>query len=132
MRLSLDGPVEKRPILTIEDRGTGMNEEIIRRYFLQVGRSYYESNEFRERFKFAPTSRFGIGFLSVFAVSKDITVDTARRDEATGAVKGIRLRLREPRNYLLTEPWVPFAERAGDRTGTRIRIVLDGWPVQGH
>lgn len=127
--LSLDGPIEKRPVLTIEDRGTGMNEEIIRRYFLQVGRSYYRSNEFRERFKFAPTSRFGIGFLSVFAVSKDITVDTARRDDATGAVKGIRLRLREPRNYLLTEPWAPFVERTGDRTGTRIRVVLDEWSV---
>lgn len=129
--LSSDGPTENRPVLTIEDRGTGMNEEIIRRYFLQVGRSYYQTNEFRERYKFAPASRFGIGFLSVFAVSKDITVDTARKDADTGKITGIRLRLREPRNYLLTEPWVPFEARTtGSKTGTRIRVVLNDWPSE--
>jgi molecular chaperone HtpG len=131
VKLSPDGPTEKRQVFTIEDCGTGMNEEIIRRYFLQIGRSYYQSNEFRERYKFAPTSRFGIGFLSVFAVSRDITVDTAQRDDATGEVGGIRLRLREPRNYLLTEPWTPFQERAiGIRTGTRIRLVLADWSLK--
>jgi molecular chaperone HtpG len=36
VRLSPDGPTEKRRVFTIEDRGTGMSEEIIRRYFLQV------------------------------------------------------------------------------------------------
>ena len=129
--LSPDGPTEKRQVMTIEDRGTGMNEEIIRRYFLQVGRSYYRSNEFRERFKFAPTSRFGIGFLSVFAVSTDITVDTAWRDDDTGKITGIRLRLRGPRSYLLTEPWAPFQDRiTGSKNGTRIRVVLSEWPIE--
>jgi molecular chaperone HtpG len=131
VQLSPDGPRERRAVFTIEDRGSGMSEEIIRRYFLQVGRSYYQSSEFRERYKFAPTSRFGIGFLSVFAVSKDITVDTARRDDNTGKVTGIRLRLREPRNFLLTEPWAPFEDRiTGSRTGTRIRVVLNDWPME--
>ncbi len=102
VELTPDGPIEKRRVINIEDCGTGMNEEIIRRYFLQIGRSYYRSNEFRERYRFAPTSRFGIGFLSVFAVSRDITVDTARRNDA-GKLVGLRLQLREPRNYLLTE-----------------------------
>jgi molecular chaperone HtpG len=131
VQLSPDGPRETRAVFTIEDRGTGMSEEIIRRYFLQVGRSYYQSSEFRERYKFAPTSRFGIGFLSVFAVSKDITVDTARRDNDTGRVTGIRLRLREPRNFLLTEPWAPFEDRnTSAKTGTRIRIVLNDWRIE--
>jgi hypothetical protein len=128
VKLSPDAPPEKRRVFTIEDRGTGMNEQIITRYFLQVGRSYYQSSEFRERFKFAPTSRFGVGFLSVFAVSRNITVDTAQRDDGTGKVKGLRLNLREPRNYLLTEPWLPFADRSGGpQNGTRIRLVLDAW-----
>jgi hypothetical protein len=128
VKLSPDAPTEKRRVFTIEDHGTGMNEQIITRYFLQVGRSYYQSSEFRERFKFAPTSRFGVGFLSVFAVSKNITVDTARRDDATGRVMGLRLNLREPRNYLLTEPWLPFEDRpGGPQNGTRIRLVLDAW-----
>jgi molecular chaperone HtpG len=129
VRLSPDGPTERRSVFTIDDRGTGMDEEIICRYFLQVGRSYYESSAFRERYKFAPSSRFGIGFLSVFAVSSDIRVETARRDDATGKIIGIRLGLREPTTYLLTEPWTPFEERStGAKTGTRIRVVLDSWP----
>ena len=52
VKLSPDGPTETRLVLTIEDCGVGMNEEVIRRYFLQIGRSYYQSNEFRERYKF--------------------------------------------------------------------------------
>ena len=128
--LSPDGPTEERSVITIEDHGTGMDEEIIRRYFLQVGRSYYQSNEFRERYEFVPTSRFGVGFLSVFAVSKDITVDTCRRNVDTGNVKGIRLRLREPRNYLLTEAIKPFDDGGmGDTIGTRIRVVLDNGQI---
>ena len=128
VKSSPDAAPEKCLAFTIEDRGTGMNEEIITRYFLQVGRSYYQSNEFRERYKFAPASRFGVGFLSVFAVSKNITVETARRDDLTGKVKGLRLNLREPRNYLLTEIWKPFSDRLeGTKIGTRIRVVLDGW-----
>ena len=123
---SPDAPCEKRRVFTIEDRGTGMNEKIITRYFLQVGRSYYQSKEFRESFKFAPTSRFGVGFLSVFAVSKNITVCTAKRDDAAREAVGLRLILREPRNYLLTEQWTPFPDRAtGPKNGTYIRLVLD-------
>ena len=39
--------------------------------------------------------------------------------------KAFGLRLRDPRSYLLTEKWTPFVERAeGDKTGTRIRVVL--------
>ena len=131
VKLTPDGPIEARPVFTVEDRGTGMSEDIVQRYFLQIGRSYYQSYEFRKQYKFAPTSQFGIGFLSVFAVSNDVTVDTARRDDDTGRIKGIRLRLREPRNYLLTQPWDPFQERAaGERTGTRIRVVLEKWPAK--
>lgn len=129
--LTADGPTERRLIVTIEDRGTGMNEEIIRRYFLQVGRSYYQSNEFRENYKFAPTSRFGVGFLSVFAVSRDVTVETARHDDQAGKLVGIRLKLREPKNYLLTESWCPGNDPETCRPGTRVRVVLDDPDVIG-
>jgi hypothetical protein len=129
VKLTPDGPTETRPVFTIEDCGTGMDERIITGYFLQVGRSYYQSTEFRKRFSFAPTSRFGIGFLSVFAVSKNVTVETAHRDSVSGLLRGIRLELREPRNYLLTENWRPFERRPlAERVGTRIRIVMDHWP----
>ena len=67
----------------------------------------------------------------MFAVSNDITVDTACRDARSGAIEGIRLRLREPRNFLITERIPPSELIAGGlKTGTRIRVVLDLWPTQ--
>lgn len=116
-----DSTPQERFVFAIEDCGTGMDENIITRYFLQIGRSYYQSSEFREHFKFAPTSRFGVGFLSVFGVSEDITVETAKSGSA-----GIRLHLGSPKNYLLTGKWDPFPERVKrDQHGTKIRIVLN-------
>jgi molecular chaperone HtpG len=94
------------------------NEEIIRNHFLQVGRSYYTTPEFRRRYSFIPTSRFGIGFLSVFNVSSHITVETLRLSSSNSATS-IRLTLTGPRNYLIVEN--------GDRRdpGTIIRVRLN-------
>lgn len=114
---SLSGEVEERQVLTIDDSGIGMDREIIQRYFLQVGRSYYTTDEFRRNFRFIPTSRFGIGFLSVFAVSDYVVVETYKpsskdRDEP------LRLTLTGPRSYLLTES----SQR--QTNGTRIEVLL--------
>jgi molecular chaperone HtpG len=111
----LSGELETRQKLVIDDAGIGMDEEVIRRYFLQVGRSFYATDDFRRSFHFTPTSRFGVGFLSTFAVSDDILVETYKPSSSSGA---IRLRLRGPRSYLLTE-------RGERRTaGTRIEVLL--------
>lgn len=128
VKSSLDQPEERRKVLIIEDLGIGMDEEIIKKYLLQAGRSYYTSDQFRKHFSFSPTSRFGVGFLSVFAVSDHVTVETARRDPVTGQTRGVRLTLRGARNYILTEPWKPFEERSpATRVGTRIRVILNEW-----
>ena len=57
----------------IEDNGIGMTEEIIKNYFLKIGCSYYNSDNFQQakiRCKadsdYTPISRFGIGILSCF------------------------------------------------------------------
>ncbi len=105
-------------MITFEDSGIGMDDEIIRRHFLQVGRSYYTTPEFRRRYSFIPTSRFGIGFLSVFNVSSHVTVETLRLSSSNSATS-IRLTLTGPRNYLIVEN--------GDRRdpGTMIRVRLN-------
>lgn len=61
----------------IEDNGIGMTKDVIQNYFLKVGRSYYNSDEFRQvkhRCKanpdYTPVSRFGIGILSCFMGDK--------------------------------------------------------------
>lgn len=114
----LSGELEERYVLAIEDFGIGMDREVIQRYFLQVGRSFYTTDEFQRAYQFIPTSRFGVGFLSVFAASDHIVVETYKPSSGDGP---LRLTLRGPRNYLLTE--------IGTRTvsGTRIEVVLHEW-----
>lgn len=117
MTNELSGEKEMRQVFTIADCGIGMDREIIERYFLQIGRSFYTTDEFRRAFRFAPTSRFGVGFLSVFAVSDQVTVDTFK---PTSPQRGgpVRLTLTGPRNYLLTE----VGQRRSN--GTSIEVVL--------
>ena len=108
---------ERRQVLTISDRGIGMDKDIIQRYFLQVGRSFYTTDEFRRHFRFVPTSRFGIGFLSTFAVSDLINVETFKPSSAANDGP-LRLTLTGPRNYLLTE------EGRRRANGTDIEVLL--------
>lgn len=128
---SQSGPAESSndslaQVFSIEDMGTGMDSKIIQRYFLQVGRSFYRSEEFKRHFKFSPTSRFGVGFLSVFAVSNLVVVETAKAPLPADEPYGLRLTLRGPKSYLLTERCSPFKERPLMRQhGTRICVTLD-------
>ena len=57
----------------IEDNGIGMTELMIREFFLKVGNSYYQSEQFKfdkvhaqADVNYKPISRFGIGLLSCF------------------------------------------------------------------
>lgn len=57
----------------IEDNGIGMTDKSIQNYFLKVGHSYYNSDQFEAdkirygvNLKYKPISRFGIGILSCF------------------------------------------------------------------
>lgn len=113
----LSGQMEQRQLLTVEDRGIGMDRQIIKDYFLQAGRSFYKTEEFRRTFRFVPTSRFGLGFLSVFAVSNLVTVETYKPSSQSGDGP-IRLTLTGPRNYLLLEK---CRRRSA---GTKVEVVL--------
>jgi hypothetical protein len=113
--LSVNKLFPDQTTLTIEDCGTGMDREIIQRFFLQIGRSFYDTEAFRRKYSFAPTSRFGVGFLSVFSESEHVVVETLRENCSDGA---IRLKLTGPRNYVLLE------RSARKTAGTRIEILL--------
>jgi hypothetical protein len=113
---ALSGEPEVRQVLAVEDVGIGMDSEIIERYLLQVGRSYYTTDEFRRTYRFVPTSRFGVGFLSVFAVSDHVTIDTYKPGGREDAA--ILLTLTGPRNYLLRERGIRRSR------GTRVAVTL--------
>lgn len=114
-RNELSGETETCQVLTVEDNGIGMDRDIIQKYFLQIGRSYYVTDEFRRNFKFNPTSRFGVGFLSVFSVSDLVEVETYKTVSGDGP---LRLKLTGPRNYLLMDKGGLTAN------GTRISVGL--------
>ncbi len=120
IRNALSGETEDKQFFIIEDHGVGMDRGIIENYFLQVGRSYYTTEEFRRHYRFAPTSRFGVGFLSVFAVSDNVTIETYKPSSPTAVP--VRLTIAGPRNYLLTERGTQ--ETSGTRIEVQIREAL--------
>lgn len=101
--------------MSISDNGTGMDEKIVVKNLLQIGRSYYQTEEFKKKYKFTPNSAFGVGFLSVFNVSDRVTVKT-RHHLATLPSDSIKLTLTGPRSYIAVET----EER--DACGTTVEI----------
>lgn len=61
----------------IKDNGTGMSLDIIKKHFLNIGVSYYNSTDFLlNDFTYKPIGNFGIGFLSCFMLSDEVKVIT--------------------------------------------------------
>lgn len=66
---------KKDGYIKIHDNGTGMDLNIIRNYFLNVGISYYNSEEFiLNDYKYKPIGKFGIGFLACYLLSNKVSV----------------------------------------------------------
>jgi len=67
--------------ISVTDNGTGMDEDVIERYFTKIGESFYNSPEFLEKeLDFAPVSELGIGILSCFMIANKIVVETKTDD----------------------------------------------------
>lgn len=87
----------------IEDNGIGMTEEIIREFFLKIGRSYYNSDNFMQaklRCKadpnYMPISRFGIGILSCFMGDEQtnlVEISTKHFEENGETCPSLRMRM---------------------------------------
>lgn len=68
--------------LTIRDTGTGMTQEIIEKYLLNVGSSFYQSETVRQRHAgFSAISRFGIGVLTTFMIADEVQILTVHPDD---------------------------------------------------
>ena len=71
--------------MIVLDNGTGMNYEILTKYFLNIGKSYYQSDEFLYQSKdYHPIGTFGIGFLACFMLSNHVSVETKHYLEKEG------------------------------------------------
>ena len=121
---------QPHPILEVRDTGTGMDDWIINRWFLKVGRSYYSSPEFnhfrvrlrKENLDFAPVSEFGIGFLSTFLLADKVEVETAMWEPLRGDTKKRIFEIHGPTRLI----HLRVQENTGaDRfRGTSVRLTL--------
>jgi hypothetical protein len=69
-------------VLSVEDDGTGMTQDIIERHLLKVGASRYQDDDFkRQHPDFAAISRFGIGILSTFMFADEVEIVTSHPDD---------------------------------------------------
>ena len=63
--------------ITICDNGVGMTKKVIENYFLCIGKSYYNSEGFKNlNCNYTPISHYGIGFLSSFLLTDKIEITT--------------------------------------------------------
>lgn len=74
--------------LYCHDNGIGMTKDIIEKYLLNIGSSYYKSASFYKRQAawngdFTPTSQFGIGILSSFMIGSQIEILTKSPNHET-------------------------------------------------
>lgn len=70
--------------VTIRDNGVGMTLNVLRKYFLNVGVSYYSSSDFKFKgYKYRPIGNYGIGFLACFMLSENVNVKTKHYTESS-------------------------------------------------
>lgn len=93
--------------IRVDDYGMGMTIDQIQKYFLKVGNSFYNSDEFKvskinyplEEKCFTPVSKFGIGILSCFMIGDLIEVSTKSVYCDNNKTHPIRLTLKGIDNY---------------------------------
>lgn len=82
IQVILDYKNEKAIVM---DNGIGMRKDVLTKYFLNIGKSYYKSDEFLYQGKnYRPIGTFGIGFLACFMLSDSVTVETKHYAEQAG------------------------------------------------
>ena len=75
----------KKENAIVMDNGTGMRRDVLTNYFLNVGKSYYKSDEFLyQGMSYCPIGTFGIGFLACFMLSDSVIVETKHYTEQVG------------------------------------------------
>ncbi|WP_343522017.1 ATP-binding protein [Pedobacter sp.] len=106
--------------LSIEDNGLGMDETTFKKYFLQIGKSYYSSPDFYSKnVEIDVTSEFGIGVLSVFMIATSLKIESRKEpDNPDSTSKPILFEIPTAHSYTI--------QKKGDKQniGTIITIKL--------
>ncbi|MEZ5402529.1 MAG: ATP-binding protein [Bryobacteraceae bacterium] len=125
------GEKDGHKFIRVTDNGTGMTRDTIGRFFTRIGRSFYQSPDFRREQQemrrygliCSAISQFGIGVLSCFMVASRISVRTHPGAAADGG----------PADLEISGPGSLFWTRPGtlDAQGTEITLWLRP-KLKGH
>lgn len=108
---------KEKGYVKIKDNGTGMTLDVIKKHFLNVGKSYYKSNEFKyESYDYKPIGQFGIGFLACFLLSDNVIVKTKHYNSN----EIHQIELEKNSEYVVTN-----TEETGSFCGTEITLDYD-------
>lgn len=107
------------------DNGKGMTRDIIEKYLLHIGSSYYRSSDFFKKqaetgATFTPTSQFGIGMLSCFMIGDEIEITT--REEGGEVVSCV---MEGPNEYFYYKLPTKEDEEKVPNSGTLVKVFLN-------
>ncbi|WP_425270934.1 ATP-binding protein [Paenibacillus ferrarius] len=109
---------QKESRIVIKDNGTGMNDYILNEYFLNIGKSYYKSDDFLLKdYNFKAIGNFGIGFLACFMLSDRVNIKTKYYNESVVH----ELNIEKNSKYIVYKR----GERAAFSHGTEISMDYD-------
>lgn len=121
------GEEKGRKFVYCLDNGKGMTKEIIEKYLLHIGSSYYKSTEFFQKqaetgATFTPTSQFGIGMLSCFLIGDVIEITTHEEGSEDGIISCVMEGPNE--NFYYKTPTLEEANKLKYK-GTLVKVFLN-------
>jgi len=76
-------------ILEWIDNGIGMDKDVLSSYFARAGCSWYRSRQARQLGSIDSISKFGVGILSCFSVSRKLSIETRKEPQVGGSLQGL-------------------------------------------
>ncbi|KGN80231.1 hypothetical protein HQ35_05930 [Porphyromonas cangingivalis] len=116
---------ERGKFLYCLDNGVGMSQFIIENYLLNIGSSYYKSQDFfrlqhKWNSSFTPTSQFGIGILSCFMIGDAMEIITKTDNDKEPRI----ICIDGPLELVYYKPVSPEDAELIHSSGTMVKIYL--------
>lgn len=113
----------------VRDNGIGMSEKVLKKYFLNVGKSYYKSSDYiYQGNNYNPIGNFGIGFLACFMLSKEVYVETKNFKEK----KGYGLEIYADSEYICQKESIDFKGNFGTMISLNLEDTLSVFDNNPH
>lgn len=105
-----------------QDDGIGMDEYVLRNYFSVLGKSYYNSSDFKnKRIDMNAISKFGIGILSCFSVAGQLEILTRREPYMEEGREGLKVVINDIQKTFRVEEIPDYKCEIGTKIKLRIK-----------